>query len=45
MGSGLKRSATGSVSKRSQTSVFAQPSKTLLENVEHDLNCQVLNFQ
>ena len=45
MGSGLKRLATGSVSKRYQTSVFAQLSKTLLENVHFDLNCQVLNFQ
>ena len=45
MGSGLKRLATGSVSKRSQTSVFAQLSKTLPENVHFDLNCQVLNFQ
>ena len=45
MGSGLKRLATGSVSERSQTSVFAQLSKTLLENVHFDLICQVLNFQ
>ena len=45
MGSGLKRLATGSVSKRSQKSVFAQLSKTLHENVHFDLNCQVFNFQ
>ena len=45
MGSGLKRLATGSVSKRYQTSLFAQLSKTLLENVHFDINCQVFNFQ
>ena len=33
MGSGLKRLATGSVSKRYQTSLFVQLSKTILENV------------
>ena len=33
MGSGLKRLATGSVSKRYQTSLFAQLSKTIVENV------------
>ena len=49
MGSGLKRLATGSVSKRYQTSLFAQLSKTIPENVHivlenFDHICQVFNF-
>ena len=44
MGSGLKRLATGSVSKRYQTSLFAQLSKTILENVHFDHICQVFYF-
>ena len=44
MGSGMKCLATGSVSKIYQTSLFAQLSKTLHENVHFDLFCQVLNF-
>ena len=37
IGSVLKRVATGSVSKRNQSSLFAQLSKTLFENVNFDL--------
>ena len=37
IGSGLKRVATGSNSKRYHTSSFAQHSKILLENVNFDL--------
>ena len=44
MGSGLKGLATGSVSKRYQTSLFAQLSKTIPENVHFDHICQVFNF-
>ena len=44
MGSRLKRLATGSVSKRYQTSLSAQLSKTILENVHFDHICQVFNF-
>ena len=44
MGSGLKRLATGSVSKRYQTSSFAQLSKTMFENVHFDHIFQVFNF-
>ena len=44
MGSGLKRLATGSVSERYQTSMFAQLSKTILENLHFDHICQVFNF-
>ena len=44
MGSGLKLLATGIVSKRYQTNLFAQLSKTLLENVHLDRICQVFNF-
>ena len=44
MGSGLKRLATGSVSKRYQTSSFAQLSKTIHENVQLDQICQVFCF-
>ena len=45
IGSGLKRAATGSVSKRYQTSIFAQLSKTLRENVNFDLICPIFNIQ
>ena len=43
IGSGLKRVAKGSVSTRYQTSLFAQPLKTLLEsilgvNIQQQLN-------
>ena len=41
----LKRVATGSVSKRYQTSLFAQLSKTSLENVNFDLICPIFNIQ
>ena len=44
MGSGLKRLATGSVSKIYQTSLFAQLSKTILENVHFDHICEVFYF-
>ena len=44
MGSGLKRLATGTVSKRYQARLFAQLSKTKLENVHFDFYCQVFNF-
>ena len=44
MGSGLKRLTTGSVSKRYQTSLAAQLSKTLLENVHIGLNVKNLTF-
>ena len=43
--SGLKRVATGSVSKRYQTSVFAQLSKTLLETESFDLFCPIFIIQ
>ena len=36
----MKRVATGEVSKKYQTILFAQLSKTLLENVNFDLNIQ-----
>ena len=42
--SGLERVATGSVSKRCQTSLFIQLSKTLLESVNSDLICPVFNI-
>ena len=45
IGSGLKRVATGSVTKRYQTSLFAQLSKTLLEKVNFDLICPIFNIQ
>ena len=45
IGSGLKRVITGSVSKRFQTSLFAQLSKTSLENVIFDLICQIFSIQ
>ena len=44
IGSGLKRVATGSVSKY-PTSLFAQLSKTLLENVNFNLKCPLFNIQ
>ena len=44
MGSGLKRLAAGRVSKRYQTSLFDQLSKTILENVHFDHIYQVFNF-
>ena len=43
--SGLKRVATGSVSKRYQANLFAQLSKTSLENVNFDLICPIFNIQ
>ena len=43
--SGLKRVATGSVTKRYQTDLFAQRSKTILENVIFDLICPKFNIQ
>ena len=42
IGSGLKRVATGSVSKRYQTSLFAQLSTLFLENVNFHLFVQYL---
>ena len=45
IGSGLKCVATGSVSKIYQTSLFAQLSKTLLENVNFDLIYAIFNVQ
>ena len=44
MGSKLKRLATGSVSKRYETNLFAQLSKSLLENVHFDLFVKYLIF-
>ena len=45
IGSGLKCVATGSVSKRYQTSLFAQISKTFLENVIFDRIYPIFNIQ
>ena len=39
------RVATGSVSRRHQTSLFAQLSKSLLESANFDLICPIFNFQ
>ena len=45
MGSGLKRLATGSVSKRYQTSLFAQLSKTIIENVTSTIFVKYFIFE
>ena len=44
IGSGLKRVAIGSISKRHQTNLFAQCSETFLENVNFVLVCTILIF-
>ena len=45
IGSGLKRLATSSVPKRYQTSLFAQLSNTLPENVNFNLICPIFVIQ
>ena len=45
IGLSLKHVATVSVSERYQTSLFPQYTKTLLENVNFDLICQLFNDQ
>ena len=45
MGSGLKRLATVSVSKRYQTSLFAQLSKTILETYTSTIFVKCLIFE
>ena len=45
MGSGLKRLATGSVSKRYQTGLFAQLSKTIVENVTSTIFVKYFIFE
>ena len=45
IGSRLKRVATGSVSKKYQTSLSAQFSKTFLENVSFDIVCTNFHSQ
>ena len=44
LGSELKRVATGSVSKKYQTSLFFQLSKPFLENVNFDRVCRIFNI-
>ena len=45
MGLGLKRVATGIVSQRNQTRLFAQLSKILLEYVNFDAIYPIFNIQ
>ena len=45
IGSGLKGVATGSVSKKYETNLFAQFSKTFFENLKFDIICPIFNIQ